>query len=303
MNMREFAYLLSPSYSGSTLLTFLIARHPRIATIGELKATARGDISQYRCSCGEFQLQCAFWKTLGERLKSRGVDFDIADFKTHFRLPRRPLADRLVRARLRSGAFERLRETGLRAIPGAMAELARIGARNRALADAICDIQQADLFLDGSKEPGRLRYLLRYGFPAPRVIHLVRDGRAVTNSALGHEYESPEIAARDWRRTHEEAFVLQRELGRERFFTLRYEDFCRKPDDSLRTIFEFLKLDPAQAQSALPRPQHILGNAMRLRPNSGEIKLDEKWRNSLSAVNLALFERIGGGLNRKFGYE
>jgi len=48
---------------------------------------------------------------------------------------------------------------------------------------------------------------------------------------------------------------------------------------------------------------HILnGNDMRLGTGS-EIQCDERWRTELSAVDLAYFERVGGGaLNRRLGY-
>ena len=42
--MTDLVYILSPSYSGSTLLTFLLNTHPEIATIGELKAQALGNL-------------------------------------------------------------------------------------------------------------------------------------------------------------------------------------------------------------------------------------------------------------------
>ena len=60
----DLVYILAPSYTGSTLLTFLLAQHKSIATIGELKATAREDLETYRCSCGSLMRKCHFWKTL-----------------------------------------------------------------------------------------------------------------------------------------------------------------------------------------------------------------------------------------------
>ena len=50
--MTDLIYIMSPSFSGSTLLTFLMGAHPSVATVGELKATSLGDIDEYDCSCG-----------------------------------------------------------------------------------------------------------------------------------------------------------------------------------------------------------------------------------------------------------
>ena len=66
--MPEMIYILSPSYSGSTLLTCLLARHPDIATVGELKASALGSLDSYKCSCGELLRECQFWDRIASRM-------------------------------------------------------------------------------------------------------------------------------------------------------------------------------------------------------------------------------------------
>ena len=77
-------YILAPSFSGSTLLTYLLAQHPRVATVGELKATQMGPIDDYRCSCGEPMRTCAFWQALDREAGADGVDFSLEDFGTVF---------------------------------------------------------------------------------------------------------------------------------------------------------------------------------------------------------------------------
>ena len=41
---------------------------------------------------------------------------------------------------------------------------------------------------------------------------------------------------------------------------------------------------------------------MRLKSTS-EIRLDEKWRKTLSPEDLAVFDRVAGPMNRKYGYD
>ena len=84
-------YILGPSYSGSTLLTLLLAQHPQIATIGELKAATVGRIPDYRCSCGQLLRECALWRDVQARMQRRGFD----ELRHGFRvnacvLPQRP---------------------------------------------------------------------------------------------------------------------------------------------------------------------------------------------------------------------
>lgn len=300
--MRSFAYILAPSYSGSTLLTLLLARHPGLATVGELKATSMGNIDEYMCSCGSRIRNCEFWAKLGDHLAQQGISFDLGDFETTYRAPQRPIVDRWLRARYQGELSEAVRMLALSLTPSGRRTLTRVTRRNVAIASAVCEIEGAEVFLDGSKEPVRLRHLLRAGLPDPRVIHIVRDGRAVTSSALGHEYEQLDVAARDWRETHAEALRLRRRLPAGAFVTVKYEEFCADPDRVVRRLVAFLGLDPAGLRPpGLAPKRHILGNSMRLR-RLDSIRPDEKWRAKMSAEQVARFERIGGEMNRRFGY-
>lgn len=299
--MKRFVFILSPSYSGSTLLTLLLARHPRIATVGELKATAMGDIEQYRCSCDEAILRCAFWAELKARLAARGLPFDLRDFDTNYRRRGAALLDLALRMPVQTAMGETARRLLLALAPRGRQTVQHLNSRNLAFAQAVCDIQGGDVFLDGSKEPQRFLMLLQAGVPAPRVIHIVRDGRAATNSALGHEYSDLRVAARDWRHTHAQAMRIQRILPPDAFTSIRYEDLCAQPEASLDRLFRFIDLDPAQARRDDPPPHHVLGNSMRLRQLT-EIRTDERWRQQMTHDQLVAFEKIGGPMNRRFGY-
>jgi len=54
--MTQLAYVSAASHSGSTLLSMLLGSHRQVATVGEIKLSpnSMGEISRYRCSCGEF---------------------------------------------------------------------------------------------------------------------------------------------------------------------------------------------------------------------------------------------------------
>lgn len=300
--MKRFVYIISPSYSGSTLLTILLARHREIATIGELKATAMGDLDQYTCSCGVGIRNCPFFTELATRLRDQDIDFTLENFGTHYRAFDHPLIDPFLRTRIRDARFEKLHALITKKVPAIRDRVAATHKRNRAIATATCDIQNRPVFLDGSKEPSRLRYLLQADLPDIRVIHLVRDGRAVTNSALGHEYESLEVAAADWRDTHLEAQRIRALLPTSAFKRLHYEDLCRDPRKNVAELCRFLSLDPDQIDwDAPPTDFHILGNKMRQRPLD-EIRLDERWKTNLRENHLRRFGRIAGALNREFNY-
>ncbi|NLX05301.1 MAG: sulfotransferase [Phycisphaerae bacterium] len=299
--MNDILYILSPSYSGSTLLTFLLGTHPAIGTIGELKATSMGDIDQYLCSCGQNIRQCGFWTRIAEELDRRHVPFDLADFGTDIRGEAGSFGDRLLRAGIRGPFAESLRGLALAVAPGPRRALRQILEKNRVLAEVVCEAQDARIFLDGSKDPIRLKWLLTIPQWNIRVLYLIRDGRGVSNSYMRHYNCGMDKAAVEWRRTHLECERILRTRPSGSVLKVHYEDLCRAPGDTLDRIFRFLDLESAPACDFRSVQQHILGNAMRL-GSTAEITLDEKWRTMLTEEDLRRFDAIAGGLNHRYGY-
>lgn len=300
--IKELVYILSPSFSGSTLLTFLLATHPEIATIGELKATAMGDIDEYSCSCGQRIRTCAFWRRVRDAAKQRGIGFEVGHFGTHFCDGSSRWRDRLFRAHVRGRLFERARDLMLAIQPSSRAAYERIMARNVAIAEIVAACQGGSVFLDAAKDPVRLRFWLRSSPWPIRVIRLLRDGRGTACSFMKHYNLSVEDASREWQVAEEECERAARYVPRGRRFTLTYEDLCREPDGTLGQVLAFLQLDPNIAERDFRAvDHHIIGNSMRLSASS-EIRLDQRWRDTFSAADLRTFERIAGATNRGNGY-
>lgn len=309
----KLLYITSASFSGSTLITFLLAAHPKLATIGELKATAMGDVEKYRCSCGQRIRACAFWRRLGERLAGRGIPFDVSDFGTHFSFEKAGwLAERAVSAEVRGRLFEAARSLALRALPGARGEFRGILERNRLLVDAVCELRGTRVFVDASKESTRLQYLINSGIWDVKAVHLVRDGRGRTISKLRRvQRRFPELkssrpalirrAAATWCRVNRACSRVLESLPRESWVRVRYEDLCRDPKATLAPVFALVGENPPEVpENFRSIDHHILGNVMRLR--KGRIALDERWRNELSVGELAIFDKVAGDLNRSMGY-
>lgn len=293
---------MSPSYSGSTLLTFLLANHPSISTIGELKASALGDVGEYTCSCGDKILECGFWAKVVQEMRARERSFSLDHFGTHFR-SQRYLSDRVLRATVHGAVFEKVRQLAMGIVPGCQSERDKILLQNKELIDVVCDIQGGDCYLDGSKDPVRVKHFYESGIWDMRVVFLVRDGRGVANSYMNHVGVSMEIAASEWLHKCNEMNRIRHLIPENKLLFLKYEDLCRQTDDVLNDILVFSGLDTDKFQTDFgSATHHILGNAMRLR-SSSEIKLDEKWRRMLSKDDLAVFNRIGGEMNSSLGYQ
>jgi hypothetical protein len=302
---RKLVYILSPSFSGSTLLTMLLAQHPGIATIGELKATAMGPTDEYVCSCEQAIRCCPFWKTLKERCADAGVAFDVSDFGTHFGSSGR-LRDRVLGAQVRGRLFEGIRKALLDS-PVLAATYRNIIQRNARLVELICELQGAGLFLDGSKDPQRLMYFQRSGHWDLRVLRLHRDGRAQSNSRRLKTRKPVNFqgAVAEWRGTILQMDRVCQSFGADQIHTLQYEQLCGDPQKVMGDIWRFLDVEPVEQDwskvDLRKKEHHILGNSMRTKDKI-QISMDTKWRERVNKEELELFEREAGELNRSLGY-
>lgn len=302
MNKRKLLYIIAPSYSGSTLLTILLSKLPQIATIGELKASRMGDVKSYMCSCGRPILSCEFWNEVTRRCNERGLEFSVSSFNTILGSGS-AVADKLIRARVRSGAFEAVRRLLIAVMPGLERNLESGLGRNQVIADVVCEIQGKDVFLDGSKSPARLLHFLRSRLWDTYVINLVRDGRGVANSLMNHLSITMPVAAKRWMVITSEIDCMLKKIPSDRRITVMYENLCSRPEETLNSIARAFGLSQVKFEhwSLKDGGYHILGNSMRLNSTS-EIRFDESWRLALSDADIADFSRIAGRRNRSHGY-
>lgn len=297
----ELLFILSPSFSGSTLLTFLLASHPDIATVGELKASALGDISTYHCSCGALLEQCGFWVNLREATGRRGDPLAFADFGTHF--VRSPLFfRRLIRLGVSTPLFASMSEWALRFVPAWRERREKILDRNQLLIELITAEQGRRVFLDGSKDPEQLQQLVKSRRWNVRGVRLLRDGRGIVNSYIKHHEVDVQSAAREWLRTERACARVTSGMAPEDVLTVKYEDVCEDPRREMNRIFQFVGLSKLNTLDSSEAPQlHILGNAMRLNPDKS-IQHDERWKTQLLPLDLDRFNEIAGSCNLQRGY-
>jgi hypothetical protein len=320
----RLAYLLAASHSGSTLLAMLLGAHPDIVTVGELKATNLGDPDRYRCSCGTLIRECGFWRDVSAAMAARGVPFDITRAGTDILSPPSPYLRRLLRPLHRGWAAERARDAALSLSPAWHAHLAHFQEVNGALVRCLGDLRGRKVVVDSSKVGMRLKYLLRNPALDVSVVRLVRDGRAVALTYMDPAHfadaKDPSLreggkggdraaerlpmlaAAREWRRSNEEAEAILAGLPSSRALVIRYEDLCRDPSAVLDRVAAHLGL-PALGDRWKLRgfEHHVVGNGMRL-DTTTEVRLDERWRETLGPDDLAAFDSVAGAMNRRLGY-
>lgn len=153
---------------------------------------------------------------------------------------------------------------------------------------------------------------LQQAFGAPRLIHIVRDGRAIARSLLkvkwwpdhvmhwtgksprqmmaeGHDELS--LAARNWVVDMQDVERGLRQVSPSQVLQIRYEDLVAEPRVHLRAIFDFIGVDPDAD------PQYWASvERVRLRPSSGE------WGRGLDATQRQTVLEIQDATLRRWGY-
>ena len=279
--------IVSDTRSGSHLLQGLLARHPRVTTVGEIRRLENYISNSKRsCSGGTPVAECPHWNWVVQK----------AGLSLSSLITQRPAS------RLHQRAEE---AAGLLSVAVGTTRLGRmLMPHGRAAADHIASLimaaaerDDADAVVDNSKDPGHLVSMFHQSKIPVRAILLIRDGRAAVHSKIKRGL-SAEVAAVHWAKVARTILWLERILGPSRSDSIRYEDICARPTLAFNRIIGNAGLDP----SAPPQHQarHFITNKRHFSVQT--ITEDTSWRTEMKKDNLATFERVAGNLNRSLGY-
>jgi hypothetical protein len=292
------------SFSGATLLAFLLGAHPQISTVAEMHGPVNiVDIEKYLCSCGQRIKECEFWRSVEIGMRNRGFEFDVANFDTLFELNGFLLVQYLREGSFRNNTLDSIRDALFQIWPGEAQRLRRLVARNEALIETILSLTGSDVFVDTSKERLRLRTMRKFSKFNAYVIHLVRDVRGVAASRLRRKKAAnAREAAQKWVKIHQRHQRALATLPQGSHIVVHYEDLCQDVQGVLKCLYRFCGVDPdIEIADFRAVPHHIIGNTMRLQSGS-EIKLDERWKSMLTKDQLKEIDLVAGKLNRQYGY-
>ncbi len=303
-------YLGGLGRSGSTILERLLGELPGVCSAGELvHLWQRGIIETERCGCGTPFDRCLFWHEVGQLAFGGWDEVDVG---------------RIVRLRQlvdRNRYIPRLAAPALRpAIRAAVEEY--VGYYQR-LYFAIANVSGSPTVVDSSKHAS-LAFCLRWGTGLDlRVVHVVRDSRAVahswarqvrrpdTDAASYMTTYSPVVAAEQWN-AQNSALQLLRWEGVPTLL-VRYEDLVSSPSAALTRIADFagievgatglsfLGSDGNQPWAVLQASHTASGNPMRFDTGRIAIRADERWRmmmpggqrRTVTTLTLPLLARYG----------
>lgn len=192
----------------------------------------------------------------------------------------------------------------LRGCSSNAARRVEIADNSWSVADAMSAVSGARFVVDSSKSPARLKLLYMRRPEHVRIIQLVRDGRAVSASAMRRQDLSASTAARRWKRDNRNLAVMLRSVPQHVKLSVRYESVCENPGAELRRVCDFLGLQfEPEMLNLWTRPVHnIPGNPMLFNRAQQSIRKDERWRRELSTTDIEAFDRIAGRFNRSLGY-
>ena len=297
--------------SGSTILGQTLGQIPGFVYVGELwHVWYRGIRDNERCGCGQLFNSCEFWRAVGEEAFGgwENVDIDkMVEFRPYVErrryTPHYALAARTnVRSRKVNSVLE------------------ECGPLLERLYRAILTVSGAGVIVDSSKRFSYAVLLSLLPFADLRVVHLVRDSRAVAYS-WGRTKESPAVeggrlmprispahASRAWSIQNYPYTFLS---GIAHFSRVRYEDFVSNPIACLAGTLGRVGFDDAvdrphdviRGRHISPSRDHtVSGNPVRFRTGSIELKPDEEWKINMRDADKNMVTALTAPLLLKYGY-
>lgn len=293
-------YIASDVRSGSTLLDLILGSHPLIASVGEIQflsdhflRTGTGYSWDWRCTCGEYFDVCPFWREVNRKLEIdtgltvNSIDTWVRGTKQFFPillLPKNKLAN--LRHSLN------------------MVQRGQEAAQNCwYIVDSLYEETGRKIIVDSSKNAEQFRYLYFWRPKSIRMIYLVRDGRGVICSKITREGDSARKASRTWVLENIKMLAVRALIPKHQSIFLKYEDLCKDPQHTFNRLTGFLDLPPEKIKFSKSNRHNVGGSPHRFDTANTNIKLDERWKQKLSAKDKKVFHVIGGWLNRLLGYK
>lgn len=305
--MMDVLYIAGSGRSGSTLLERILGQLDGVAAVGELRHLWRNNPESELCGCGAVFANCPFWT---EVLSLAGVSLTKASFESVHHL--------------------QLQVDRMRYIPTMLGWSVRPGNNDRLVAEytallsrlygALLQVSGAHLIVDSSKDVSTLYLLTTMEDVRLRVLHPLRDSRAVAFSWMRQRVErhvvdhtafmpvySPQKSAMDWNyRNVMSEWAGGRASG---YLQFRYEDLVDKPLEVIGEITSFAELSNTDLgfihghDLQLWHDNHTAsGNPMRFDKGSIRLKLDSAWRDDLKASDRRIVTSLTWPLLRKYGY-
>ena len=281
---RKIVFVGGYGRSGSTLLDRVLGHcSDRFFSGGEIRHIwQEGFVENRVCGCGRSFDSCEFWRAVTERAfgGSSGLDADeLIELKN--RVDRWWLIPRIA-----------ARHPG----PRLEAHLARYQDHLRRLYDGVAAESGADVIIDSTKDPSHGYVLSSMKDVDLRVVHLVRDSRAVAHSWRRKKYNpgsgtdmnrySLLKTGIEWNAINALTTGLARRSSA--YVLVRYEDLVADPGSELRRILNVLDEEAMVPDGGLVRfrdDHTVAGNPIRFKRGETQLRLDDEWRRAMKLAD------------------
>jgi len=289
-------YIGGIEHNGSTLLGLTLGNHSQIECIGELSQLPRlGWAGDHLCACGKTITDCEYWNNVRKTWSgSTGEDIEVL-IAGENRFDRNSSFLRLLlENNVQSQAFQ------------------KYSSQTKALYEAIQQVSGKPIIVDTSKRVSRAVALSLIDGIDLRLIHLVRDARAVAYSSAKTKRAQQKSwwkSAARWRAINESFHIASRVVGKDKKILIRYEDFIEKPDQTLAKIGHFIGVNLTSISKVLSSggalaPGHIgIGNGFLQGEKEIILRPSENWPEKMSIQEQRKVWKITVGRMRLYGYE
>jgi hypothetical protein len=290
--------------SGSTVMDILLGTAAGFCSAGELRFIwRRGFLEDQSCACGAAFSRCPFWDRVFDLGFGGRAAVDV---------------DAVLRWNTRVDRWWRIPQLLARRSTGIARDLDAYRTTMRRLYTGIAAASGSRVIVDSSKDASH-GYVLRALGPTIdlRVVHLVRDGRAVAYSLCERRKFDPASgrvigghshlhAAAGWSATN--LLVEGLRVASDRpYLRVRYEACASEPERVLRRIVAFAGGDPRSvtlntSSFQLGADHHtVAGNPMRFERGEVPIRPDEVWRTQMSRKGRTTVEALTWPLLVRYG--
>jgi hypothetical protein len=256
-------FLLSSSFSGSTLLSLLICSHPKVIGFGDTYNYQFVKLEETKCSCGAApSITCPIRVKVQNFMKQSGFDFEWTSSNPT------PLFKRF---RFNKWFVSLSRRTFLlyvyKMFPVSVRKLifSNYYKENIEFMNALKSCRDCLIYFDGSKFITRMELLLDI-FPNTRVLHLIRSPEGFLKSCLKRGRTDYKKNINNWCRYNNNAHSYKKILGNDNYLLITYENLVKNTDSVLSKIQKFLGVNEIDIQDCYEENKkdlHIIGNKMK----------------------------------------
>ena len=294
--------IVGPGRSGSTLLERIIGNESRYFSVGEVRFFWEYIHDEYRlCGCGSNISSCPFWKQVISEVDG---DQDLDLYRLQHISSRINRTGFLPRIMHFQGAY--------------LSEINDLANAYQRMYSQIFRKVTDSIVVDSSKIGSYLYLLMKVPTIDLRVLHLVRDSRAVAyswkfrrkNDPSHHDHggfmrgRSLLRSSVAWLVTNH--YLLKMKANLNHYALLKYEDFVSNPTALLNRALAELDLPLITRNLDTPfqlAPTHSLGGNPLRYQDSFEIKEASNWQEQLNPLQKYLVGSITYPVMRKLAYK